>query len=269
MDDIGATEVVLPELARLRGVEQSHFHHLDVHDHTFAVLEETMALTADPAALFPEQAAALATLLDEPLANELTRGQALRFGALLHDIAKPETRGVASGGRVTFIGHDESGAAVAATMLRRLKASERLAGYVAELVRHHLRLGFLVHETPLSAHATYRYLRACEPVQVDVTLLSVADRLSTRGSGSEVAIMRHLDLAREMLGPALQWRARRPRPPVRGDELARELSLPPGPELGRVLAELEEAAYAGEVAGPAQAIERARELLGRRRAPER
>lgn len=269
LDRLSATDIILPELAALRGVEQSQFHHLDVHDHTRAVLEETIALTADPGALFAEQADALAALLAEPLANEMTRGQALRFGALLHDIAKPDTRGVGASGRVTFIGHDESGAELAASILRRLKASERLASYVADLVRHHLRLGFLVHETPLSPHSVYRYLRASEPVQVDVTLLSVADRLSTRGRGSEVAITRHLELAREMLGPALQWRVRRPRPPVRGDELARELSLPPGPELGRVLAELEEAAYAGEVAGPAQAIERARELLGRRPAPER
>ena len=46
----------------------------------------------------------------EPLANELTRWQALRFGALLHDIAKPQTRGVTAEGRVTFIGHDAAGA---------------------------------------------------------------------------------------------------------------------------------------------------------------
>ena len=42
--------------------------------------------------------------------NELTRGGALRFGALLHDIAKPQTRAVTAEGRVTFMGHDEAGA---------------------------------------------------------------------------------------------------------------------------------------------------------------
>ena len=35
-------------------------------------------------------------------------------------------------------------------MLTRLRASERLADHVAALTRHHLRLGFLVHEMPLS-----------------------------------------------------------------------------------------------------------------------
>jgi UTP:GlnB (protein PII) uridylyltransferase len=39
-----------------------------------------------------EHAGAATALLAEPLADELTRGQALRFGALFHDIAKPQTR---------------------------------------------------------------------------------------------------------------------------------------------------------------------------------
>ena len=114
-------------------------------------------------------------------------------------------------------------------MLTRLRASERLREHVAALTRHHLRLGFLVHEMPLSRRAIYRYLRACEPVQVDVTLLSVADRLATRGRGSESAIARHLELARELLAEALAWREARPRPPVRGDELARARGPPTGP----------------------------------------
>jgi hypothetical protein len=138
-----------------------------------------------------------------------------------------------------------------------------LSAFVAALVRHHLRLGFLVHQMPLSRREVYRYLHACEPVEVDVTLLSVADRLATRGHGSAEAIARHLELARDLIGPALRWRRCRPSPPVRGDALAQALGIRPGPELGRMLAELEEAAYAGEVDGPEQAIALAREQLTR------
>ena len=72
---------------------------------------------------------------------------------------------------------------------RRLRTSERVREYIAALTRHHLVLGFLVHERPLSRRDVYRYLRACEPVEVDVTVLSVADRLATRGEAvSERAI---------------------------------------------------------------------------------
>src|SRR5207302_3553081 len=156
MDQLGATAVVLPELIELRGVEQSHYHHLDVHEHTRDVLAQMIELQREPERWAGEHAGALALLFDEPLANELTRGQALRLGALFHDIAKPQTRSVTSEGRVTFIGHDASGAQKAAAVLTRLRASQRLAEYVGALARHHLRLGFLVHEMPLSRRAIYR-----------------------------------------------------------------------------------------------------------------
>jgi len=261
MDRTGATGVVLPELSALHGVEQSRFHHLDVADHTRAVLAETISLEQEPERLAGPEADALRQYLSAPLANELTRGQALRFGALLHDIAKPQTRSVTSAGRVTFMGHDEAGARLSAAILGRLRASERLRQHVAALTRHHLRLGFLVHETPLTRRAVYEYLHVTAPVAVDVTVLSVADRLSTRGDNAEVAIARHLELAGQLIREAMAWVADPPRPPLRGDELVRALGIKPGPVLGGLLAELEAASFSGEVATREEAIERARQLI--------
>lgn len=258
---VGATAAVLPELDALRGLQQSDYHHLDVYNHTLATLQAAIEVQSDPAAIFGELAPALVEVLDEPLANELTRGQALRFGALLHDIAKPLTYALSAEGRPTFFEHDVRGGELTTEILGRLRASERLTAHTAALTRHHLLLGFLVHERPLPARTVYRYLSSCEPVEVDVTVLSVADRLATRGRNSERAIARHLDLAREMLADALTWRANRPRPPARGDELARALGITPGPQLGRLLAELTEAAYAGEIDSDASVLAHARAWL--------
>ena len=64
-----------------------------------------------------------------------------------------------------------------------------------------------------------------------------------------------------MLGPALARRAEGPREPLlRGDELARELGLRPGRELGELLAQLEEDRFAGEIETREDALRRAREL---------
>jgi hypothetical protein len=126
-------------------------------------------------------------------------------------------------------------------------------------------LGFMVHERPLGARRVYDYLRATEPVSADVTLLTVADRLSARGGGqiaSSDMIEAHLDLAREMLGAALDWhREGPPRPPLGGDRLASELGIEAGPQLGRLLGEIEAAQYAGEVSTAEDAIELARGLV--------
>jgi putative nucleotidyltransferase with HDIG domain len=270
MGELGATEVVLPELQALRGVEQSRFHHLDVYEHTLEVLGRTIALDSacdrnapDPSGVIGGHGVEVAAILREPLADELTRGEALRWGALLHDVAKPSVRAVRpEDGRVTFVGHDVRGATLARAVLGRLRASERLRAHVAALVRHHLRLGMLVHEPqPLARRTVFGYLRACSPVEVDVTLLSVADRLATRGERAQESIDAHIQTARELLADALRWRADGPPPPlVRGNDLLVELAIPPGPRVGELLEQLAEAQYAGDVKTREQALAYARRL---------
>jgi putative nucleotidyltransferase with HDIG domain len=261
MDELELVAAVLPELATLRGVEQNPYHHRDVHGHTLEVLQASIDLERDPAAALGDEslAAPVRALLAEPLADELTRGGGLRFGALLHDIAKPQTRTELPDGRIGFPRHDEQGAEMARAALTRLRASERLRSHVAALTRHHLRLGFLVHQMPLDRHALYRYLLTTEPVEADVTLLSVADRLATRGRKADEAIAKHLELARVVLAEALARRAAGPQPPlVRGDELAAELGIARGPELGELMSQIAEARFAGEVSTRDEALALAR-----------
>ena len=263
LDELELTAVVLPELENLREVEQGPNHHLDVHGHTLAVLEHTLEVEADLERFAAERAAELAALLAEPLADEMTRGTALRFGALLHDIGKPATRAERDG-FVGFRGHDLVGAEIVGEICSRLRASRRLTQHLQGLTLHHLRLGFLIPEAPLSPRRVHEYLRATEPVAVDVTLLTVADRLSARGAGPLARpemVEAHLALARQMIAAALDWRRDGPPAPLlRGDELAVELGIEPGPELGNLLSELEAAQYAGEVQDRAEAVEHARQI---------
>jgi putative nucleotidyltransferase with HDIG domain len=266
MDRLHLTEHVLPELSALRGVEQNRYHHLDVHDHTLEVLAETVALERDPGAVLGEALAGpLRAFLAEPLSDELTRGEALRFGALLHDVAKPETQTFHEDGSILgFPGHADLGAERARAALTRMRTSERLRAHVALLARHHLGLGYLVHKAPLDRRTIHQYLVKTSPVEVDVSLLSIADRLATRGRKADEAIAKHLDVARVVLPEALAYAAFAAQPPlVRGDELARELGIRPGPALGALLAQLEEARFAGEIAGRDEAVGLARRLVAR------
>jgi putative nucleotidyltransferase with HDIG domain len=265
LDELGLTAVVLPELEALRGVEQGPNHHLDVHGHTLAVLERTLEVESDLKRFAGERATETRALLAEPLGDEIDRGTALRFGALLHDIGKPATRGERDGW-VTFIGHDSTGAEIVGGICRRLRTSGRLRRHLQALTLHHLRLGFMVHEAPLPPRRIHEYLRATQPVAADVTLLTVADRLSARGSGpfaTDEAIEAHLALARQMLAAALEWhRDGPPEPLLGGGELAAELGISPGPELGALMAELEAAQYAGEISTSEEAVALARRLRG-------
>ncbi|HWI23265.1 MAG TPA: HD domain-containing protein [Baekduia sp.] len=265
MESLGLTASLLPEFAALRGVEQNRYHHLDVLSHTLAVLENVVAMQADPGAVLGDEfAAPVKAWLAQPFADELTRGTALRFGAMFHDIAKPATQAHHDDGTVLgFPGHADEGARVSRAILARCKTSERLRAHVAALARHHLDAGYLVSDEPLSRRAIHRYLMASGDVAVDVTLLSIADRLATRGRNADAAITKHLEVARTLLGAAIEYQEAGPAPAlIRGDDLAAELGIALGPEVGRLLAALAEAQYADEIRTRDDAIAYARGLLG-------
>ncbi len=263
LDSLRATAGVLPELEALRGVEQNPNHHLDVHGHTLEVLRQLLEVERDLERHAGESADQVRALLAQPLGDDFTRGDGLRLGALLHDTGKPATKGDHDG-YVTFIGHDSVGAGIVDESLARLKASRALRRYVSGLTRHHLHLGFMVHERPLARRRLFDYLRLCGDVAPDVTLLTAADRMSARGSGALAApemIQAHLELVREVLPDALEWQGSGPPAlPLPGDELAREAGIAEGPELGRLIEEVQAALFAGEIEGREEVIAHARKI---------
>jgi putative nucleotidyltransferase with HDIG domain len=110
----GLAAVVMPELLALPGCPQPENFHPegDVYRHTRLML------------------------------SMLPRGcsETLAFGTLLHDIAKPQCLAVAEDGKMTYYGHTDQGAEMAAAMLQRLRRSRAVQDRVAYLVRYHLRL---------------------------------------------------------------------------------------------------------------------------------
>jgi len=264
LDRIGAMEVVLPELTELKGVTQGPNHHRDVYGHTIEVLEGVLRIETELDRFVGDSAGPAAELLAEPLADGVDRGVGLRLGALFHDSAKPETR-TERDGFIGFRGHDEVGAEKVDRIFQRLSASRKLARHVADLTRHHLILGFMAAGGQPSPEQVYEYLRRTAPVSVDVTLLTVADRLAARGSGevaSSEMVRAHLELASEMVVEGLRWhQSGPPRLPITGDELAREIGIETGPGLGQLIERLEGAVWNGRIKTASDAVDLARELL--------
>lgn len=107
--ETGLIEYFLPELIPSINLDFNPDDHKDIYHHILTVLDQT------PAKL------------------------ALRWCALLHDIAKPLTRKKIEG-EYYFLGHEVVGAKLAKTILRRLKYSNEFINYVTKLVYLHQRL---------------------------------------------------------------------------------------------------------------------------------
>lgn len=266
LDGLGGLGALVPQLEAARGMDQSAYHHRDVLGHTLEVVAHGARIAADPEPVFRALAPRMREALDAPLADGVTHAQANVLTCLLHDMAKPETRAVTPEGRVTFWHHDTIGAREADELLARLRTSTTLRTHVVTGIREHLRLGFMVHRQPLSLRQFDRYLRATAPAEVELLVLSAADRLATNGPRTDAAqIRRHMDLVRQAAAAHFALQDRGPgRLPLGGDEVAAHLGRQPGPWLAELLDAMREEQIMRPGMTRARALRFADEWVGRR-----
>jgi tRNA nucleotidyltransferase/poly(A) polymerase len=260
LDRSGVLTEVLPEVAALRGIEQSGYHHLDVYEHTLHVLDAVADVAAHPVHYLPEHAELIEQRLGVVVGDDLPSWLVLRLAALFHDVAKPQTRSVSAEGRIGFVGHDAEGARIARDVLGgRWKASGAVVRCTTLLVEQHLVLGFAVRDRPLDRRRAYRYLRATRPWTVESIVLSLADRMSTRGPRTRHRHVRaHAEAASELL-MLTEAVAAGGTPLLRGDEIAKASGCA-GSEIGRLVDALAEEQAAGTVTTREEAIDFVRTL---------
>ncbi|MEX0787514.1 MAG: hypothetical protein WD906_04785 [Anaerolineales bacterium] len=117
---------------------------------------------------------------------------------------------------------------------------------------------------PLLARSVYRFFRSVGDVVPEAALLQLADHLAERvGAPPEGPWVLELETARELLRAFWEERGRwiDVEPVIKGDRLAEELGLDPGPAIGRALEAIAEAQATGEVSTPEQALTLAREVI--------
>ncbi|HSM38436.1 MAG TPA: CCA tRNA nucleotidyltransferase [Candidatus Limnocylindrales bacterium] len=202
MESLGLLQVLLPELAALRGVLQAKALPGDALDHSLRAAD----------ALSPS----------DPI---------LRLAGLLHDLGKATT--LANG---HFIGHEEAGARLADELMVRLRLSRTDRERVSRLVRQHM----FAYSPDWTDAAVRRFVR-----RVGVDLLDdlfALRRADNAASGVREPSRGGLEDLRRRTARAIAGDPMTPRQlAINGDDLVTELGLPPGPEVGRLLAELMEA----------------------------
>jgi putative nucleotidyltransferase with HDIG domain len=257
---LGVLDVVLPEAAALRGCLQSSHHQLDVWEHTLHVIEAVADIGEHPRHYLPAHAEMVEGELGRTVGDDLAARQALRFAALFHDIRKPQTRQEGDG-RISFIGHDRQGADTAEQVLSRWKAANAVIRFCRVMVAEHLVLGFTIRHRPLDRRRAYRYLRATEPWPCSSVVLSLGDRLATRGPSSRLRhLRRHAETADELLGLIAVVEEETGEPLLRGDEIAQTAGVS-GPEISRLVSLLAEEQAAGDVRTREEAVDFVREQV--------
>lgn len=218
----------LPELAPMRGFDQrSPYHAYDVLEHTARVCAGVEELCGG----------------DAP--------RALRWAALLHDVAKPATFSVDDGGRGHFFGHPEEGARVAGSAMGRLAVERGCVREAQALIR--------LHDLPISG--SVRSVRrmmskleeACpgrgEALSLALVRLKRADALGKAPAYRGYAVERTLraEIARGSVMSIGDLK-------VTGADVMRERGIEPGPGVGMVLRGLLSAVLADELPNTREAL---------------
>jgi len=280
LDRLGALDVVLPELSALKGVEQNEPHIHDVWEHTLAVAGRLEMVLAALAPIYDPETASdlfnglmvlqlgrfrqqLGEVLAAPLTADRTQRSLLFLSALYHDVGKPQAGKLDEEGRLRFWDHDQQGAEVAAARGRLLALSNDEIQRLEVVIRNHMRI--LFHTNRLvkagkspSRRAVYRFYRDTGAAGVDVCLLALADlRATYEETLTQETWAACLEVVRILLENWFEKPAEAVAPPplLDGDDLMRELNLPPGRHIGDLLELIREAQAMGEVSTAGQALE--------------
>jgi poly(A) polymerase len=172
----------------------------------------------------------------------------LRMAALLHDIAKPRVRTFVKDKGWTFHRHEEVGAELAATIMRRLRYSAEEANKCALLVQLHGRPARLAEAGKEASDSAYRRLLYVAGDQLEELLcLSEAD-ISTKIPGKREQLLDKLGQVKKRLSLVeARDHLRNFRDPISGTEIMAQLHLSPGPEIGRIKKAIREAIISGEI----------------------
>lgn len=288
LDMLGVLPFLMPELPKMKGIEQSAPHIFDVWTHTISVMDYLDQILADLRVGYDAETTGdmytgllglrlgryreqIRAHLSNPLNKERSIRSLLFLAILYHDVCKPDTKTIDENGRIRFFDHEIKGADVVAARAQAFNLSNDEIERLQTIVRHHMRFHFFAdrlireNQTP-SRKAIYRFFRDSGKAGIDLVLIALADVRGTQGTSLTIdSWTSYLDVARVLLENYWEKPDEIVNPPrlADGNDLMKELQLAPGPVIGQLLESIRENQAAGKIETKEQALAFAREELSK------
>ena len=216
--ELGALDLLLPEVKALVGFGDGEWRHKDVWKHTKQVVRQAVPRTE------------------------------VRWAALLHDIGKVKTRRIEPNGEVHFFGHAEVGASMFDRMQRRVaifKGQEKLSSQVRFLILHHLRAS--QYDGSWTDSAVRRFAKEMGGGLCDLLDLSRADITTKRPERKKKGLDAISELARRVREIQEMDAKVPPLPKGVGTVISERFGIAPSPRLGELMKVLKAAVEEGRL----------------------
>lgn len=220
LHNTGVMEIVFPEISNLAGVDQrKDYHHKDVFLHTCIVVDNVA---------------------------KVSNNVWLRLAALLHDIAKPQTKKFVDEIGWTFHGHEEIGARMMKGIFKRLKLPMNKLDYIEKLVRLHLRPIALAKDEVTDSAIRRLIVEAGDDLN-DLITLCRAD-ITSKDSNRVSKYLDNYERVMQKVFEVLEKdKLRSFQSPVRGEEIMSICNLKPSKKVGDIKKAIEEAILDGKI----------------------
>lgn len=251
MDQLGILEQLFPPIIDVKKVPPNSHHHLDLFNHSLEVVNQIQKLyeNACPRIQYHLNS------IDFGGASRLAH---LKLAGFLHDIGKFSTWTIEENNRHRFIKHDDVGAKMAETMLKKMKFSKKQIEYICKQIKLHIYPSGVLQAPNLSEKHYMRYIRKMENDVIDNIILAKADRLAAQGPDiTKEMLEANINGLDKMLEYYLNVRdSLKPLPKLLdGNEVMKILNIKPSPKLGEIIDTLHEAQASGEINTRDEALE--------------
>jgi poly(A) polymerase len=236
MDKTGLLEEIFPEIKKMKAASKKFYYHKGgLFEHSFQTYEAIENIINNIKKYFPNNFFDIDAHLhdNQEFSSYVSRAGLLKFAALFHDNAKPETA-KREGKKVRFLGHEIKGSDKICKITKLLMLSKKDLAFVRFLILNHMRPSNLTKNNAVTKRAELKFFREIEDKTVDLIILSMADWHSYKNLKvhSPKELKNQEKTVRRMISDYYELKSQKPLPKIiDGNIIMEKFQLLPGPWL--------------------------------------